>query len=228
MTAIFVPITSTWSEGRALVAVGAGKLDGFAGSPGTPDPLWQMDRSDLAGDVEITLVEGTAQVRATLTDQVAITKVQERVYAGFGLVLFKGPGGEMRLQRAALVDRPDVLGKSASAQFLKHSRRPLMSNTSVLVHDDEVRLQVRQAHDRKTEAARISKASNPQPGGFAKPAGEAQHQGTSVTAGGRGRDKAGYGEGTGGDSCMAAIRSAMQRPFKEAGGLIMLLGSRAA
>ena len=64
-----------------------------------------------------------------------------------------------------------------------------MTTTNVLVHDDEVRLPVRQAHDRRSEEVRLAKAANPPPGGWPKPAGIDEHNGLSTTAGGRGRDK---------------------------------------
>jgi hypothetical protein len=111
---------------------------------------------------------------------------------------------------------------------LKFSKEPIMTKTSVLVHDDQVRLLVRQARDRQTETVRLAKASNPPPGGYARPAGEQEWQGTSNTRGGRGTDKAPFGQDQGGDRCMAAIRQVLAQPFKEAGGLITMLGSRAA
>ena len=185
-----------------------------------------MQNSEFAGEVAIELNAGSAQLRARISERVAANKVAAKTYRGFCLSLIKGGDGSTRCTRVALVDTPDI-AKTTTGALLKIGK-PIMPSLDILCHRNEVRLAVREARDRASEEQRLSKASNPPPGGYARPQGEAQHQGTSNTRGGRGNDKSGYGEGIGGDRCMAAIRQAMSQPFKEAGGLITMLGSRRA
>jgi hypothetical protein len=208
----FIPISSTHVDPTgALIALGAAAIDVVGGSAEALEPLFQMSNSAFAGEATIELVDGVAQVRARISEELAATKVGKGVYRGFSLALLKGSDRSIRIARIALVDAPDF-AKAGDARVLKLSRKQIPMANSPLLAADQVRLMVRQANDRAAENTRISKAANPPPGGWPKQTGEDQHQGTSNTAGGRGRDKAGYGEGTGGDSCMAAIRQAMSQP----------------
>jgi hypothetical protein len=227
---IFIPISSTHTDQTgALCALGSSRIPDIAGSaPEVLEPLWEMSASRFAGEAEIELKGGVAVVRARISEGVAAEKTTRRVYRGFSLAVLAGGDGSLRIARCALCDAPDAVEKGIGAQFLKISRKQISMAKSVLIHDDQVRLMCREAKDRKSEAARITKANNPPPGGWPKPAGMDQHQGTGITGGGKGRDRAAYSEGTGADSCMSSIRAALNSPFKEAGGLITLLGGRRA
>jgi hypothetical protein len=222
----FIPISSTYTDPTgALIALGAAPIGDAGGSAAALEPLFQMSNSSFAGEASIELVGGAAQIRARVSEAVAANKVATGVYRGFALSLLKGSDGSTRCARVALVDTPQ-LAKSSEGVLLKLARGPIMPNNNPLLHTREVRLAVRQARDRRSEELRLAKASNPPPGGFARPEGEQEWQGTSNTRGGRGRDKAGYGEDQGTDAAMTAVRRALASPFREAGGLITMLGSR--
>jgi hypothetical protein len=184
-----------------------------------------MNQSAYAGDAAIDLVAGQVQIRARISQGIAAAKVAAGVFRGFCLSLLKGADGSTRCARVALVDTPQ-LAKSSEGALLKLSRNRAMPSTDILVNSREVRLAVRQAKDRRAEEIRLSKASNPPPGGYARPAGEAQWQGTSTTAGGRGTDIAPPGRDEGEDTAMQAILRTLAAPFKESTGLITMLASR--
>jgi hypothetical protein len=55
-------------------------------------------------------------VRATISDAVAVRKLRERVYCGFAVVTAHGADGEPVVERVALVDHPDALGKKSGVR----------------------------------------------------------------------------------------------------------------
>jgi hypothetical protein len=228
---LWVPVSSSYSDSTGtLIAIGAMRVPDIAGDTAALEPLWQMSQSRFAGEATVELVNGHVEVRARISQDLAADKVGKGVYRGFSVALLQGTDGSTRIVRIALVDAPDAVNKSSGAEFLKLSRRPFMK--SVLIHDTEVRLQVKQARDRKAEAARITKAqaaTNPPPGGpVGVTATEAEHNGVGTTSGGRGRDLGGFGQDQGGDATLAAIRRMLATPYRENEGLVTLLGSRAA
>jgi len=224
----FIPITSSYlDQTGALIAIGAAKLPDVGGSAAAAlTPLWQMSQSAFAGEAEVELAGGVASVKARISQDVAAEKTTRKVYRGFSLALLQGADNSLRIARIALVDAPDAVEKGTGALFLKISRKAPPMLKSVLIHDDAVALQVREARDRQAEEKRIAKADLP---GGNPPYREAlpQWQGTATTAGGAGRDRAPAGQDEGGDRCLAAIRQAMSQPYRENEGLIQLLGSRA-
>jgi hypothetical protein len=54
-------------------------------------------------------------VEAEITSAVAALKISERVYHGFGVIASMDSEGNAVIQRVALLDAPDVLGKTAKA-----------------------------------------------------------------------------------------------------------------
>jgi hypothetical protein len=224
---VFVPIETVWREPTCLIAVGSSRLEASGSSKPEPVPLAEMAGPQFAGSVTVEMVDGELQLRARILDPIAITKVKTGVYAGIGLVVFRGPAGEMRLQRAALVDTPSAsIGKSA---LLKIGKGPTVTSQkkSILCDARQVAITVREARDRRSEELRLGKAALP---GGNPPYRDAvaQWQGTHTTAGGGGRDLAPFGQDIGSDRAQAEIRAALARPYAEAGGLITLLGSRHA
>src|SRR5208283_5203418 len=185
----FIPITSSYlDQTGALIAIGAAKLPDVGGSAAAAlTPLWQMSQSAFAGEAEVELAGGVASVKARISQDVAAEKTTRKVYRGFSLVL--GADNSLRIARIALVDAPDAVEKGTGALFLKISRKAPPMLKSVLIHDDAVALQVREARDRQAEEKRIAKADLP---GGNPPYREAlpQWQGTATTAARRARTKA--------------------------------------
>ena len=141
MTAIFVPIAQCWSEATCLVAVGATRLEPSGSQKTEALPLAEMAGPQFAGDVAIEVVDGELQLVARVLDPIAITKVKSGVYAGIGLVVFRGPAGEMRLQRAALVDTPSAaIGKAAALLKISSSKgSQLQKRPAILCDPRQVR-----------------------------------------------------------------------------------------
>lgn len=228
-------ITSTFTDQTgALIALGAAKLADIAGSTAAAalEPLWQMNQAAFAGEAQVELIDGVAQVTARISQQLAATKVGKRVFRGFDLALLLGADGATRICRIGLVDSPQAVSKAVGAeQVLKLSRRPVVTTqrSSILCDPRQVAITVREARDRKAEAARFAKAGTDLPCGNPDyRQTQPQGQGTSTTAGGRGKDKAPYGQDQGADEAMQSIRRMLAQPFAEAGGLVTLLHSRAA
>jgi hypothetical protein len=225
---VFVPISSSYTGADgAMIAIGAAKLADVGGSAAAVlEPLWQMSQAAFAGEATVELVDGQAQVKARISQDVAAAKVGTKVYRGFSLAILKGGDGSIRCARIALCDTPDAVTKGTGGEFLKLSRR-ISTMKSVLIQPGAVRLAVREARDRRSEELRLGKA-NPVPGGDNLPyrGDRGQWQGTGVTAGGAGKDRAPFGQDEGTDRCQAEIRAALARPFAEAGGLVTMLRSR--
>jgi hypothetical protein len=214
-----------------LIAIGAAKLADVGGSAAAVlEPLWQMSQAAFAGEATVELVDGVAQVKARISQDLAATKISRKVYRGFSLALLAGGDGSIRCARIALCDAPDAVTKGTGGEFLKLSRKQAaMNKPSVLIHRSAVALQVKEAKDRRSEAIRTKaqEVSNPPPGG-PRLDRMGEHNGVGTTVGGRGTDRAPFGQDQGTDRCQAAIRAALARPYAEAGGLITLLGSRHA
>jgi hypothetical protein len=225
---VFVPIETTWREAGCLIAVGSAQLEAAAESSEEQLGLAEMASPEFAGLVEVTVAGGQLQLIARVVDQVAVEKCRKQVYSGFSVISVAAADGSQRVRRVALVDSPSGFSKT----LLKISKGSNMQKArpAILCDPRQVAITVREAKDRKAEAARIGKAmaDNPPPGGGwpQRPMGE--HQGTSTTAGGAGKDKAPFGQGQGVDTCLAAIRRTLATPYREGEGLVRLLASRAA
>jgi hypothetical protein len=213
-------------ENGCLVVVGAGTVE--AGDPqSTSQVLAEMASGEDAGTVEIDIgAGGRAQLVARVVDPTAAEKCRRRVFRGFAITTLGAGDGTQRVRRIALADSPSGFG---AEQVLKISRRPIVTTqNSILCNKAEVRLAVHQARQRRAEEQRFAKTANPPPGGFARPAGIGEHQGTGTTAAGKGKDRAPYGCDVGTDAAMHPVRAALGNPYRESQGLVTLLGSRHA
>jgi hypothetical protein len=124
-----------------------------------PDPiLHEMGGDKATGELtDLRLLADGLFVRAVVSDRVAAAKVRERVYRGFGLVV----AADGRIERAALVDHPEALGKGPRAQpaILKVSIEGKNMKPSILVNQAEARQIEREWRDRAAHERRMEKAS---------------------------------------------------------------------
>src|SRR5262249_33662565 len=113
MTAAFIPITDTWYAPDGLVALGGagGHIDDVA--PVDARSIFQKGGQQFACGVwRGGQKAGHLTLRALIVDPIAISKVKNRVYRGFSVVITAG--GE--IERIALVDSPSALGKAGGVR----------------------------------------------------------------------------------------------------------------
>jgi hypothetical protein len=106
------------AKAGGVIAFGLGKFEDTGGriTLASPD-VAEMNGAAPAGYVQrIQLGPAGLFVRAVIADPVAVKKLRERVYAGFAVVSSAGSDGVPVVERVALVDRPDALGKRSSVQ----------------------------------------------------------------------------------------------------------------
>jgi hypothetical protein len=118
MSELYCPFIQTWPTGSSWMASGiaADFVAKLSRSTPTTADLVEMMTGPRAGRVTKAEVGPSGLlIEAEVTSAVAALKISERVYHGFGIVATLDTEGNAVIQRVALLDAPDIIGKSAKA-----------------------------------------------------------------------------------------------------------------
>jgi hypothetical protein len=114
---VYVPIETVASAGRGLVVSGSASVDGSSVSVDGSRDLSEMASERSVGTVaDCRQVSGNLFVRAFVHTAEAMAKVRAGVLSGIA-VIASAAGNELIVERCALVDRPEALGKRAGRVF---------------------------------------------------------------------------------------------------------------